>query len=103
MPMTNHTPPIECVRRQLRAEMPVAERSAFLDHAAMNRRMDRANSTAGQARLTAYGLLDRDLMRDHAPLAPYISTNARVFTSNTVGCYGYTSIQGSLLTKICKR
>jgi peptide/nickel transport system substrate-binding protein len=76
---------------------------SYFNNAAINARMDKANSTAGQARLTAYGLLDRDIMRDHAPLAPYISTNARIFTSNTVGCYAYTSIQGSLLTQICKR
>jgi peptide/nickel transport system substrate-binding protein len=76
---------------------------SYFNNAAMNSRMDKANATAGQARLTAYGLLDRDLMRDHAPVAPYISTNARIFTSNTVGCYGYTSIQSSLLTQICKR
>jgi hypothetical protein len=76
---------------------------SYFNNAAMNRRMDQANSLSGQARLQAYGLLDRDLMRDHAPLAPYISTNARIFTSNTVGCYAYTSIQGSLLTQICKR
>ena len=76
---------------------------SYFNNAAINRRMDQANSLSGQARLTAYGLLDRDIMRDHAPLAPYISTNARIFTSNTVGCYGYTSIQGSLLTQICKR
>ena len=34
--MTNHTTPFETVRRQLRAAMPVAERWAYLDHAAMS-------------------------------------------------------------------
>jgi len=87
--------------RRIQAESNV--NVSYFNNAAMNARMDKANSLAGQARLTAYGLLDRDLVRDHAPVAPYISTNARIFTSNTVGCYGYTSIQGSLLTKICKR
>ena len=76
---------------------------SYFNNATINRRMDRANSLSGQARLTAYGLLDRDIMKDHAPLAPYISTNARIFTSASVGCYGYTSIQGSLLTQICKK
>jgi len=76
---------------------------SYFNNAAMNRRMDQAQATAGAARLTAYGLLDRDLMRDHAPVASYISTNARIFTSDTVGCYGYTSVQGSLLTKLCKK
>ncbi len=63
--------------------------------------MDKANATAGQARLVAYGLLDRDIVKDHAPVVPYISTNARILTSTKVGCYGYTSIQSTLLTQIC--
>lgn len=74
---------------------------SYFNDAKFNARMDKANSLAGQARLTAYGLLDRDLMKDAAPVAPYISTNARIFTSAKLGCYGYSSIQGSLLTQIC--
>jgi len=76
---------------------------SYFNNAAMNKRMDTANKASGAARLTAYGLLDRDLMKDHAPVAPYISTNARIFVSATVGCYGYTSIQSTLLTQICKK
>ena len=68
-----------------------------------NAQMDKAYALAGQARLTAYGLLDRDIMRDAAPVAPYISTNARILTSTKVGCYGYTSIQSTLLTQLCTR
>jgi len=76
---------------------------AYFNNAAINKRMDKANSLSGAARLTAYGLLDRDIVKNYAPVAPYISTNARVFTSDSVACYGYTSIQGSLLTKICTK
>jgi hypothetical protein len=76
---------------------------SYFNNAAFNRRMDTANSLAGQARLTAYGLLDRDLIKNQAPVAPYISTNARVLTSAKVGCYGYSSIQGSLLTQMCTK
>ena len=76
---------------------------SYFNNPKFNARMDKANSLAGQARLTAYGLLDRDLMRDQAPVAPYIATNARAFTSTAVGCYGYTSIQGVLLTKLCRK
>jgi len=76
---------------------------SYFNNAAMNRAMDRANSLSGQARLSAYGALDAVLMRDHAPVAPYISTNARILTSTKVGCYGYTSIQSTLLTQICTR
>ncbi len=77
--------------------------ASYFNNAAINARMDKANATSGAARLTAYGLLDRDIVKDYAPVAPYISTNARIFTSTVVGCYGYTSIQGTLLTKLCRR
>jgi len=76
---------------------------SYFNDAAYNRRMDQAYGLAGQARLTAYGLLDRDIMKDAAPVAPYISTNQRILTSTKVGCYGYTSIQSSLLTQLCTR
>jgi peptide/nickel transport system substrate-binding protein len=77
--------------------------ASYFNNATYNRRMDAAYKLAGQARLNAYGLLDRDILKDQAPVAPYISTNARILTSNKVGCYGYTSIQGSLLTQLCTR
>lgn len=87
--------------RRIQADNNVNE--SYYNSPKFNARMDKANSLSGAARLTAYGLLDRDLMRDEAPVAAYIATNARIFTSNTVGCYGYTSIQSTLLTKICKK
>jgi peptide/nickel transport system substrate-binding protein len=77
--------------------------ASYFNNATYNRRMDQAYALSGQARLTAYGLLDRDIMRDQAPVAPYISTNARILTSSKVGCFGYTSIQSTLLTQLCTR
>jgi peptide/nickel transport system substrate-binding protein len=77
--------------------------ASYFNNATYNTRMDKAYALAGQARLTAYGLLDRDIMKDQAPVAPYISTNARILTSTKVGCYGYTSIQSTLLTQLCTR
>jgi len=77
--------------------------ASYFNNATYNSRMDKAYALAGQARLTAYGLLDRDIMKDQAPVAPYISTNARILTSTKVGCYGYTSIQSTLLTQLCTR
>ncbi len=77
--------------------------ASYFNNSTINARMDKANALAGQARLTAYGLLDRDIMKDYAPVASYISTNARILTSTKVGCYGYTSIQGSLLTQLCTK
>jgi peptide/nickel transport system substrate-binding protein len=77
--------------------------ASYFNDPTYNKRMDQAYGLAGQARLTAYGLLDRDIMRDAAPVAPYISTNARILTSTKVGCYQYTSIQSTLWTQICTR
>lgn len=76
---------------------------SYFNNATMNKAMDKANSLAGQARLDAYGALDRVLMKNYAPVAPYISTNARILTSTKVGCYGYTSIQSTLFTQICRK
>ena len=76
---------------------------SYFNNAAVNRQMDRAYGLAGQARLSAYGNLDAVIVRDHAPVVPYISTNARILTSTKVGCYGYTSIQSTLWTQLCTR
>jgi peptide/nickel transport system substrate-binding protein len=76
---------------------------SYFNNAAINRQMDRAYGLAGQARLNAYGELDKVIVRDHAPVVPYISTNARILASTKVGCYGYTSIQSTLWTQLCTR
>jgi ABC-type transport system substrate-binding protein len=87
--------------RRIQADNNVNE--SYWNNPTYNARMDKAYALAGQARLTAYGLLDRDIVKNEAPVAPYISTNARILTSSKVGCYGYTSIQSTLLTQICTR
>jgi ABC-type transport system substrate-binding protein len=74
---------------------------SYFDNAKMNRAMDRAFALSGQARLDAYADLDIALMRDHAPVASYISTNTRILTSAKVGCYAFSPIYQSLLTQIC--
>ncbi len=58
---------------------------------------------AGDARTNAYAILDRDIMKDQAPVAPYISTNARWLTSTKVGCFQFSGAQGILLTQICTK
>ena len=74
---------------------------SYFNDAKFNAQMDKAYGLAGQPRLNAYAALDKALMKDAAPVAPYISTNARILTSSKVGCYGYTSIQSTLLTQLC--
>jgi peptide/nickel transport system substrate-binding protein len=77
--------------------------ASYFNNATYNARMDKAYALSGQARLTAYGLLDRDIMKDQAPVAPYISTNARILTSPKVGCFSYSSIQSTHLTQLCTK
>ncbi len=73
------------------------------DNAAYNKRMDQAYKLAGDARANAYAILDRDIMKNAAPVAPYISTASRWLTSTKVGCFQYTGSAGVLLTQICTK
>lgn len=77
--------------------------ASYFNNAAFNARMDRAYALAGDARTNAYAILDRDIMRDQAPVAPYISSAARTLTSTKVGCFGYSGSQGVLLTQLCTK
>jgi ABC-type oligopeptide transport system substrate-binding subunit len=74
---------------------------SYFNNAAMNRAMDRAYGLAGNARLNAYGDLDINLMKNFSPVAPYISTNARILLSTKTGCYAATSIYSHLWTQMC--
>lgn len=69
-----------------------------------NKRMADAAKLSGDERLKAYGILDRDIMRDGAPMAPYINTNARIYVSDSVGCYTFSPVHGvTNLVAICKK
>ena len=63
--------------------------------------MTSASRLSSQARLNAYAKLDHDMMKQAAHVAPYINTNARVFTSKNVGCYVYSQVYGSILGALC--
>jgi hypothetical protein len=63
--------------------------------------MKQASLLSGQARLNAYAKIDHDMMAQAAPIAPYIDTNARIFTSKHIGCYVYSQVYGSILGALC--
>jgi hypothetical protein len=65
--------------------------------------MTEAASLSGRKRERAYALLDRDLTAQAAPIAPYISSNARIFVSARVGCFTYQSVYGTDLASLCLR
>lgn len=77
--------------------------ASYFNDPKFNALMDRAYKLSGTARTTAYAILDRDIMKDAAPVAPYISSGARILTSTKVGCFGYSGSQGTLLTQICTK
>jgi peptide/nickel transport system substrate-binding protein len=74
---------------------------SYFNDPTFNKLMDAASRLSGQARYNAYAKLDHDLMKGPAPVAPYINTNARVFTSKHVGCYVYSQVYGSILNALC--
>jgi ABC-type oligopeptide transport system substrate-binding subunit len=74
---------------------------SYFNEPKWNALMTAASRMQGQARLNAYAKLDHDMMKNAAPIAPYIDTNARIFASKNVGCYVYSQVYGSILNALC--
>jgi peptide/nickel transport system substrate-binding protein len=69
------------------------------------RRMRRTNSRR-HGRLKAYALLDRDLMRRAAPVAPYATGNSLTLVSLRIGCFkssAYPAYLAPNLAALCLR
>jgi peptide/nickel transport system substrate-binding protein len=67
-----------------------------------NARMAAASRLSPPARYDAYAKLDKDLMAQAAPVAPYVNTNARILVSKRVGCYVYSAAYNvSILNALC--
>jgi ABC-type transport system substrate-binding protein len=77
---------------------------SYFDDSSYNRELERASRLFGTARLRAYGQLDVDVMREAAPLAPFLIRNARMFVSEDVGCFVFSSATRSPnLVAVCKK
>jgi peptide/nickel transport system substrate-binding protein len=77
---------------------------SYFNTPAYNAKMEAASRLSGAARLSAYGNLDNDIMKNQAPLAPYIVTNARLFVSQDVGCYTFSPVNATTnLVAVCKK
>jgi ABC-type transport system substrate-binding protein len=74
---------------------------SYFNEPKWNARMAAAAKLAGQARYSAYANLDRDLMKQAAPVAPYITTNARLLVSKRVGCFVYSQVYGTIWGAAC--
>jgi ABC-type transport system substrate-binding protein len=66
-----------------------------------NKKMLDAALLAGPKRYTTYGLLDIDLMKNAAPIAPRAPSNGRVFVSNRFGCFTYNNVYGVDIAAAC--
>jgi peptide/nickel transport system substrate-binding protein len=77
---------------------------SYFNDAGYNRKLEAAARTTGADRIAAYGALDADIMKNRAPLAPYLALNARVFVSQSVGCFTFSSVYGTTnLVAVCKK
>jgi len=65
-------------------------------------KLDAAYAASGATRLNLYSALDRDIMANGAPTAPYISGTSRRFFGPNVGCFVSNAQVGTVLTTICK-
>jgi peptide/nickel transport system substrate-binding protein len=67
--------------------------NAYFNNAAFNNRMRSAGRISNLSkRYAAWALIDRDVMKKQAPLAPLFFRTVREFTSKRVGCYSYQPI-----------
>jgi peptide/nickel transport system substrate-binding protein len=77
---------------------------SYWDDPAFNTKMEAASRLSGSERLTAYGKLDADIMRNGAPLAAFLNDNALAFVSEDLGCFSFSSINGTVnLAAVCKK
>jgi ABC-type oligopeptide transport system substrate-binding subunit len=77
---------------------------SYFNDPAWNKKLKAASLLSGDERGKAYSELDRGIMKDAAPLAPFITQNARILVSEDVGCYSFQPVYGtSNLVAVCKK
>ncbi len=77
--------------------------NAYFNNKTFNTRMQNAGRISNLSkRYAAWALIDRDVMKKQAPLAPLFFRTVREFTSKRVGCWSYQPIYGSMnLNAVC--
>jgi peptide/nickel transport system substrate-binding protein len=82
----------------------VATNGSRFNDPVFNRRLRAAARLTGQARLQAYAALERDLMREGAPIAPYGLRNRVIFVSPSLGCFSWNNLLGyDNWVAVCKK
>ena len=77
--------------------------ASYFSDPTFNRRIRLARRLKGERRYAAFATLDRDLMRDAAPIAPIGYLNDRHYVSARVGCYHHHPVYGWNFGAICLR
>jgi YVTN family beta-propeller protein len=78
-------------------------RPGMFDDAEFERRMADAAALSGEARLRAYAKLDRDLVDEAAPAAPFATGVKTYFLSARMGCQVLHPLYGLDLAALCVR
>ena len=76
---------------------------SYFDDPRVNARITAADSSSGAARRRAWADLDRDLMRNNPPWAPYFHTTRAEFVSPSFGCFLWHPLYGVDIAAACKR
>ena len=67
--------------------------NSYFNNPSFNNRMQSAGRISNLSkRYAAWALIDRDVMKKQAPLAPLFFRTVREFTSKRIGCYSYQPI-----------
>jgi len=77
--------------------------NSYFNHTGFNNRMRDAGRISNLSkRYAAWAAIDRDVMKQQAPIAPLFFRTVREFTSKRIGCWSYQPIYGSMnLNAVC--
>ncbi len=77
--------------------------NSYFNHVGFNNRMRDAGRISNLSkRYAAWALIDRDVMKTQAPIAPLFFRTVREFTSKRIGCWSYQPIYGAMnLNAVC--
>jgi peptide/nickel transport system substrate-binding protein len=81
----------------------VASNVSRFDDPVFNRRLRASAKLTGSARLQAYAALDRDLIREEAPIAPFGLRNRVIFVSPSLGCFTWNPLGFEDWVAECKK
>jgi peptide/nickel transport system substrate-binding protein len=77
---------------------------SYFNDPVTNRKLQQASRLYGAERLAAYAAIDRDVMKDRAPVAPFANAMAKTFVGQDLGCFTHSTVYGTTnLVAVCKK